>query len=38
VPRQITPTQVVLLLMLVAVFVIAGRVWWATRGAPRKRR
>lgn len=30
-----TVTRLVLLVMLVAVFVIAGRVWWATRGRRR---
>jgi hypothetical protein len=32
-----TLTRLVLLVMLVAVFVIAGRMWWALRSAERKR-
>lgn len=32
-----TLTRLVLLVMLVAVFVIAGRMWWALRSAKRKR-
>jgi hypothetical protein len=33
----VTITRLVLLVMLVTVFVIAGRTWWALRSAGRKR-
>ena len=36
--KSLTLTSAVLLLMLVAVILVAGRVWWAIRTAERRRR